>query len=455
MGDLLDSIEEDVCKAGKYQGGLCLNGLKAVITMDSSNPIVWDAYIYIEEGLIKDIGVGKGPSAEVKLEVKNKIAIPGMIDLHSHSSQVFLRGAFDEMCLMEWLNATETLYKRIGRELLEISSIISFLERIKGGITTVVDMEPYPEIIAKASDKVGLRAEISVLLADIPELPDQEVSSLEEEINKAKRTVEEFKKNKKIWVSLAPVGFPAVSNDLFKASAELAREKDLRLHTHVGESRINANLCRRRNGRSEIELLEDLGFLGPKTQLAHVIWVSDNDIETLSKYRTAVVHCPSSNLKLASGVTKVPEMMKMGVRVGLGLDGAASNSIQDMFQEMRIASTLHKGVRTDPKAVSAKDALEMATSQAANILGLEKKVGRISPGYWADITLIDISKPRYLPLENIKSHIVYSAQSSDVFGVIVDGEVLIWNGAHVNLDENSILKKSEELFSEFLHGVYP
>jgi len=451
----LDSHLEDGWKAGRGSGGLCLKGLKAVITMDPSNPIVWDAYIYVEEGLIKSLGVGSGPNAEVELDAKGKVAIPGMIDLHSHSTQAFLRGVFDEMCLMEWLNATETSYTRAGKELLEVSSTISFLERLKGGITTVVDMEPFPEIVAKASRRVGLRTELSILMADTPELPDQEVSSLEQELMKAKRAIQEFKGSQKLWVSLAPVGFPAVSNELFVRSAELAREKGLRLHTHVGESRINANLCKRRNGKSEIELLEDLGFLGPRTQLAHAIWISENDIETLAKYRTAVVHCPSSNLKLASGVTKVPEMMKMGVRVGLGLDGAASNSCQDMFQEMRIASTLHKGVRTDPKAVSAEEALDMATTQAANILGLDKRVGRISPGYWADITLIDVSKPRYLPFDEIKSHVVYSAQASDVFGVIVGGEVKIWNGRHTSLDESVVIKKAEELFSDFLHGVLP
>ena len=451
----MEFLQEDVWKAGKGSGGLCLNGLRAVITMDPSNPIVWDAYIYVEEGLIKSLGVGKGPNAEVELDARGKVAIPGMIDLHSHSTQAFLRGVFDEMCLMEWLNATEISYTRVGKELLEISSTVSFLERLKGGITTVVDMEPFPEIVASASKKVGLRTELSILMADTPELPDQEVSSLEQELIKAKRSIREFQGNQKLWVSLAPVGFPAVSNELFERSAELAREKGLRLHTHVGESRINANLCKRRNGKSEIELLEDLGFLSPRTQLAHVIWISETDIETLSKYRTAVVHCPSSNLKLASGVTRVPEMIKMGVRVGLGLDGAASNSSQDMFQEMRIASTLHKGVGMDPKAVSAEEALDMATTQAANILGLEERVGRISPGYWADLTLIDISKPRYLPLEAINSHIVYSAQASDVFGVLVDGEVLVWDRRHTSLDESAVLRKAGELFSEFLHGVVP
>ncbi len=449
----MDLLNGDWWKAGAGPGGLCLNGLKAIITMEPSNPIIWNGHICVEDGLIKSIGVGKGPRAEVEIETHGKVAIPGMIDLHSHSTQSFLRGVFDEICLMEWLNETDVSYSRAKRELLEISSTISFLERLKGGVTTVVDMEPFPEIIARASEKIGLRTEISVLMADTPELPSQEVSSLEQELKKAKSAIQKFQRNQKLWVSLAPVGFPAASNELFKRSAELAKEKGLRLHTHVAESRINANLCKRRNRRSEIELLEDLGFLGPKTQLAHAIWISETDIETLSKYRTAVVHCPSSNLKLAAGVSKVPEMIKMGVKVGLGLDGAASNSSQDMFQEMRIASTLHKGVKGNPKAVKAEEALNMTTVQAAKILRLEKTLGKISPGYWADFSLIDVSQPRYLPIEAIRSHIVYSAQASDVFGVIVGGEVLVWERTHTSFDETSLLKRAGELFSEFLNGV--
>lgn len=443
---------EDI-KAGCGSGGLCLRGLKAIITMDPSKPIINDGYIYVEEGEIKDVGEGKGPSAELEIDCHGLLAMPGMIDLHSHSTQAFLRGIFNEKCLMDWLNATKKAYSRTNKEILEISSKISMLERLKGGITFVVDMEPSPELVAKASISVGIRAEISVLMADVPELPDQEVMSLESELNKARGAIDEFHGKGRLRVSLAPVGFPAVSKELLERSGELARQRGLRLHTHVGESNVNANLCKRRYGVSEVELLEDSGFLGPRTQIVHAVWISRTDIETLSKYRTSVVHCPTSNLTLAAGIARIPQMIKMGVRVGLGLDGAASNPSQDMFQEMRLASILHKGFLQDPKVVSSEKSLRMATTEAANILGLEDKLGMISDGYWADIVLINISRAGYLPYEAITHHLVHSAQPSDVFGVTVGGELLIWNGVHKGLDEVNLLNEAKNMFSVFLQGI--
>lgn len=431
---------------------IIIKDLDLIITMDKLKRILRGQSIVISENKIVDIGpygqlYQRWKTDEI-IDGKGMIALPGLIDVHGHSTQAALRGFVEETPLMPWLTYMRYLSQKMDEELVEIGSTLAFMEKLKCGVTTSVDMENNVDVVARVASKLGCRVILAGILADTEEVPYsglRKTSSVEDEIKKADNWFAKYhgKDNGRIRVFYGPVGFPASSAELLKASAERAREMGTRIHTHVAEGWITNELCKKIHGLREVELLEKIGFLGPDTLLAHCVQLNKTDIHLISKYRASVAHCPSSNAKLGNGICPVVELLWHDVNIGLGCDGAASNNSQDIFVEMKIAALFQKGLHRNATILPAETVLEMATIRGAKAIGLENEIGSVEVGKKADIVLIDRKKPYLIPMKNIISHLVYNTKGDAVSTVIIDGKIIIENGRFKEFDEEYFLEKAE------------
>ncbi len=436
-----------------------LKDIDVIVPMDGRR-VFEDKSIVIEESRIADIGgfeelKRRWGSLDV-IDCRGKVALPGLIDLHGHSIQAFFRGSFDEQPLSSWLAETGRVYESMDDEMKRMGACLTFLEKIRFGVTTSLDMERDVSIVVEEAGKLGLRLIEASVMFDTEEVLYSglsKVSSIEEEIRRVKSLVKKFRGayNGRVEVIFGPVGFPASSPELLREAVAEARSMGIRLHTHVSESFVNVELSRKIYGLREVELLEKIGFLGPDTILAHAVYLSDYEIKALSKYRSSVVHCPSSNAKLGNGIARVAEMLWNNIPVGLGCDGAASNNSQDLFLEMKLASLLQKARLRNASILSPWKLLEMVTIGAARILGKDRYIGSIEVGKKADIILLDLRKTYFIPRRNIVSHLVYSARGSDVDMVIIDGKILYRDGIfNIPLDLEEFYKKVEEKYGEIV-----
>ncbi|MEM3713087.1 MAG: amidohydrolase [Thermoproteota archaeon] len=431
--------------------------------MDGSNRILRDVSIVILENKIVDIGpynqVARNWKIDRVINGRGMAALPGLIDVHGHSMQAALRGFVEDTPLMPWLTYMQDLSTKMNQELIEIGTTLTYIEKLKCGVTTSVDMESNIDVVAKVASRLGCRTILAGELADTSEVPYsglRRTSSVEEQIKKADNWFYRYhgKEEGRLLFFYSPVGFPASSPELLKTSAERAREVGTRIHTHVAESLINSKLCRKIYGLTEIELLEKIGLLGPDTLLAHCVQLDQTDIHIISKYRSSVAHCPSSNAKLGNGVCPLLELIWQDVNIGLGCDGAASNNSQDLFIEMKIAALLQKAMHKNSKILPAMTILEMVTKNGAKTIGLEHEIGSIEAGRKADIILIDLKKPYFIPKDNIISHLVYSAKGDAVSTVIIDGKIIIENHKFKEFDEAAFLEYAELKLSEFAENIH-
>ena len=440
---------------------LIIRDVDYVITMDPQRRVLRRYSIVIDDGRIADLGRfeevrARWPGADV-IDGRGKAAIPGLIDLHGHAIQGFLRGAFDELPLPSWLRLTGEAYELMDDEMKRLGARISLLEKLRFGVTTSLDMERDAELVMEEAAKIGVRLVEAVMLWDREELPHsglREISSPEEELKLARRCIRVAERYELVNAILGPVGFPASSPELMRECAEVARELGVKVHAHASESFVNVELAKKMYGISEVTLLEKIGFLGPDVILAHAVYLDDYEIACLAKYGVSVAHCPSSNAKLGNGIARVVEMLWQGVKVGIGCDGAASNNGQDLFVEMRVAALLQKARLRNAAVMPAQKLLEIVTVDAAEVLGKGREIGSIEVGKRADIVLLDLRMPNMMPAENVVSHIVYSATGADVDTVIVDGRVLVREGRlQVGVDLGELYARAEEKYHELVEEL--
>ena len=444
--------------------GLLIKDVDIILTMDRLGRVLRNASIMVEGGVITWIGEGKPRvDADEVIDGRGMVALPGLIDTHTHLSQTIQRGLADEIPLMKWMRIMTELSWKVSEELCYMGILLCLMEKLKNGITTTLAMvgeyERFDEmeLAAKAVEATGMRAVLAGVLVDYQELPTRRVpagsriSSPSEELRKAERWYRRFNGGfeGRIRVFLGPQGFPASSPELLREAACKARELGTRIHAHVAEAEVSQILCRRRYGKTEVEMLEDVGFLGEDSILAHCVQISDNDAKILAKYGSPIAHCPSSNLKLGNGIPPIHKVIKEGGTITLGVDGAASNNAQDLFYEMRLASLLQKGLCRDASILPAEKILEMATRDAAQALGIPD-IGSLKPGSRADIILVDRRAPYLLPHQRIISHLVYNARGSDVKTVIVDGRVIVRDGRFLPFNEHEFLERFEEMMTQYL-----
>ncbi|MDV3104660.1 amidohydrolase family protein [Thermococcus waiotapuensis] len=399
------------------------------------------ADVLIEENRITKVARNINGGADTVIDATGRVVSPGFVNLHTHSPMGLFRGLADDLPLMEWLE--KHIWPREAKltpEYVKVGAYLGALEMIKTGTTTFLDMYFHMDRVAEAILEAGLRGYLSYGMID---LGDPEKT--EKEINEALREMGEIEKlnSERVQFVFGPHAPYTCSIALLKEVRRLASENRKLITIHVSETMAEVGQIAERYGKSPVVLLDDIGFLGSDVIVAHGVWLGGRDIQILARHGVTVAHNPGSNMKLASGVMPLQKLLKAGVNVGLGTDGAASNNNLDMLEEMKLAALLHKVHNLDPTVADAKTVFRMATLNGARALGI--KAGMIKEGYLADIAVINFSQPHLRPINNVISHLVYSANGNDVETTIVDGRILMLDREVLTLDEERILDEAERI----------
>ncbi|WP_375103440.1 amidohydrolase [Paenibacillus sp. RS8] len=410
---------------------------------------VLSGYMTIEDDLITYIGKEE-PLMEEGVQVvdgSRLLFMPGLVNTHGHAAMSLLRGYGDDLALQVWLQEKMwPMEEKFTGEDVYWGTSLSVLEMLKGGTTTFLDMYDHMDRVAEVVELSGIR---SVLMRGVIGLCPEEVQNhkLAEAISFARNW--HGKADGRITTMISPHAPYTCPPDFFVKFVQAAHDLDLPMHTHMSETKREVEQNVVDYGLRPVAHLEKLGMFTRPSIVAHGVQLNDEEIEILARHNVGVSHNPGSNLKLASGVARVTDLLKAGVKVSLGTDGAASNNNLDMFEEMRLAALIHKGVSGDPTAVPAPEALSMATEYGAKSIFLND-VGRLAVGMKADFIAIDIDQPHLLPHTDLLSHAVYSASAKDVEHVWVNGKQVVKHGQCVTLDEEAIRRKAQESFEGLL-----
>ena len=369
----------------------------------------------IEKDIDKDIIVDE------KINAKNMLVMPGLINTHTHLAMSIFRGYKADKKLMDWLeNAIYPVEDKLKPEDIYWNSYLSCLEMIKSGTTTCNDMYFGMNKTVEAIRDTGLRAIVAWCIKD-----DSIKDKIEQTREYAK--IYNYDENSKIKISVSADAPHTCNPDTIKLCVDLAKELKTGLHIHLAETLDEETKIKSRYNKRSTEYLNDLEVFDVPVVLAHGIYVSDSDIEILKKIKGGISHNPISNCKLSSGICDVTKLRKNGINIGLGTDGIGSTTTMDMFEEMKLTAYLQKVNTLNPVVIKAYDVLKMATIEGAKVLGLENEIGSIEEGKKADIILIDINKPHLYPNNDIATNLVYSANGADVDTVIIDGIIKMKN----------------------------
>ena len=413
-----------------------------ILTMNSKDEILNGSAIAIKDGIILDIDakeiIQKKYEAKIIITGEQRIIMPGLINGHSHAAMTLLRGIADDKSLIDWLNnyIFPLEKKFVSKEFVRVGTELACWEMIRGGTTTFVDMYFYPDIIAEVATRCGMRALVSSTVSDnqTPNAKNAEDALINGEsfINRWK------KKNSLITPILGPHAIYSMKLEQLEQTRNLANNLNTPISIHLSESQFESEFSTQNYEMTSIEALESINFFEGTTIAAHVVWPSDKEIEILAQRNVGVVHNPTSNMKLSSGVAPISKMIEAGVLVGLGTDGAASNNDLDMWEEMRLASLLQKVTSMDPEVLPAIEVLRMATSNGAKIIGMENEIGTIAEGMKADIIQIAYDDVHHIPSYDIASHLVYVTDEQDVMNVIIDGKLVMHQREFLTLDTEQI-----------------
>ncbi|ADL57700.1 amidohydrolase family protein [Methanothermobacter sp. KEPCO-1] len=396
--------------------------------------------VLIEGNTIEEVSDALSPGdADTVIDGHGKLLIPGLVNTHTHLSMTLFRGMADDLPLDRWLNDhIWPAEAHLNGEYCHAGALLGCVEMIRSGTTAFNDMYFYMDDVARAVDEAGLRCVLSHGMIDLGD--DDKMRA---EIRESLRIIRECHgmADGRIKVALGPHSPYTCSEELLRETARLAAEHGVGIHIHVSETENEVREVSEAHGMSPVEYLDSTGVLGPGTVAAHCVWLKENEMEILSERGVKVSHNPSSNMKLASGISPVPELMGRGVNVSIGTDGAASNNNLDMFEEMKTASLLQKVSLHDPTALPAMDVFRMATVNGAKALGVNS--GLIEEGGLADIVVLNTRRPHLTPWRKPASHLVYSASGADVDTVICDGRILLLEGELKVLDEEYVMELAE------------
>ena len=425
----------------------CIISGKYVLTMNDGLTALRNGAIAIKDGQIVSVGpvaeIQRNFSAPKFLDCRNMVLLPGLINWVSHAAMVFFRGLADDLPLKEWLEqyiwpAEE---RWLSPEFVRDATALACMEMLRAGVTTYNDMYLFGDDAAEVARSLGMRA---VMGAGVIDLPTVVASTVDEYLEKGESFIRKWKGDNLIHTCVAPHSAFTCGTDTLNRSRQLANRLDVPVHIHLSETLWEVGEIVNKHGLRPVKYLDSIGFLDERTIAAHCVHVDDDEIEILAKRGVSVSHCIESNLKLASGIAPVPKMLKAGVNVSLGTDGAASNNDLNILSEMATAAKVHKAIANDPTVLDSKTALLMATKWGAKALGLGDRIGSLEKGKAADIIGIGLDKPHSCLINEIYSHLVYSAMASDVQMVMIDGQLLIDNGKQIGIDEESILRKAAE-----------
>ncbi|TMH86857.1 MAG: TRZ/ATZ family hydrolase [Betaproteobacteria bacterium] len=403
-----------------------------IVPVEPAGKVLEDHAVAIREGRIEAILPAREARARFRehepIDLPDRVLIPGLVNAHTHAAMTLMRGLADDLPLMRWLHEhvwpAET--QHVSREFVRDGTLLACAEMLRGGVTCFNDMYFFPEAALEAALAAGLRSAHGIIVI---EFPSAYASDPADYLREGLAIRDRYRDHELVSFCLAPHAPYTVSDATFRQVATLAAELDLPVHVHLHETVDEIERSVSEYGVRPIERLRRLGLLGPNLIAVHSVHVTAEEIQLLSRHGCSVVHCPSSNLKLASGFAPVAALLKAGINVALGTDGAASNNRLDLFQEMRSAALLAKAVSRDAEAMPAHAALRAATLAGAQALGIAATTGSIEPGKAADLVAVSMSAPELAPCYDPVSQLVYAAGREHVTHVFVNGQLLVLDGA--------------------------
>jgi len=420
-----------------------------IVTMDPEFTVYQDAAVAIDAGVIVAIGsaadIAASYPARETLAGEYRVVMPGLVNGHSHAAMTLLRGVADDLALMDWLNnyIFPAEVEFVDPEFVRIGTELACWEMIRGGTTTFVDMYYYPDTIAEVIERCGMRAMISATVIG-QQSPDAE--GADDSIDKGSDFIERWKgRNDRIIPIFGPHADYTLNVEQLEATRAAAMALGVPVSIHVSESPYEVQYSKDTYGTTSIKLLDSIGFFDVPTIAAHVVWPTEDEIPILVERKVGVIHNPTSNMKIASGIAPVAEMLAAGVRVGLGTDGAASNNDLDMWEEMRLAAFLQKVHEMNPEVLSAREVLGMATIGGATAIGLGETIGSLEVGKRGDLIQVAFDDVHHVPTYDVVSHLVYVTDEQDVASVVVDGKVLLRDGDFMTIDTARVAKEARAL----------
>ena len=428
-----------------------------VVTMDAAMTVIEDGAVVIDDGLILAVGaaadLADAYTAEKTLPGRDRIVMPGLVNGHSHAAMTLLRGVADDLALMDWLNnyIFPAEVEFVDAEFVRIGTELACWEMIRGGTTTFVDMYYYPDTIAGVVESCGMRALVSATVID-QRSPDAEDAA--DSIAKGNGFIERWQgRNSRITPIFGPHANYTLDAAQLQATREAAMAYGVPISIHMSESPFEVQYSKDTYGMTSIEMFESIGFFEGPTIAAHVVWPTDAEIPILAERKVGVIHNPTSNMKIASGISPVTDMLAAGVRVGLGTDGAASNNDLDMWEEMRLAAFLQKVEQMNPEVLSAETVLRMATSGGATAIGLGGTIGSLEAGKRADLIQVAFEDVHHVPTYDVVSHLVYVNDEQDVASVVVDGAVLMNERRMLTIDTDRVRREAAELAARIRNAL--
>lgn len=416
-----------------------------VIPVEPTHTVLTDHAIAVGNGRI--VAVEPVETARAKFNARERIVldghmvIPGLVNLHTHAAMSLLRGVADDLPLMEWL--TKHIWPAEGRnvsaQFVHEGTLLACAEMLRGGVTCFNDMYYFPEMSGRAAIESGMRAALGIILL---EFPTSYASDAQDYLRKGLAARDELKDQPSISFCMAPHAPYTVSDKSFEQIATLAEQLQLPVHVHVHETRGEIEESLKQHGVRPLQRLQRLGLLGPGLIAVHAVHLEDNEIAQLAAHGCSVAHCPTSNLKLASGFARVGRMLEAGINVGIGTDSAASNNRLDLMAELRLAALVAKSVHNDAETLPSYAALSMATISGARALGLENDIGSITPGKFADLTAVNLSAIELSPCYDPVSHLVYAAGREHVSDVWIGGQRMVSNGQLSQIDDKELKAKA-------------
>lgn len=391
-------------------------------------------------------------AAVLTQQLGSHVLIPGLVNFHSHAAMTLVRGLADDLKLMNWLSnhIWPAEAKHATAQFVYDGTLLACAEMLRGGITCFNDMYFFPEMTARAALDAGMRAALGIIVI---EFPTAYASDAQDYLSKGLAMRDELKHESTLSFCMAPHAPYTVSDKSFEQILTLSEQLQIPINTHLHETQDEIRESMVRFGVRPLARLEKLGLLGPNFIAVHAVHLEPAEIALLARLGCSVAHCPSSNLKLASGIAPVDKMLSSGINVGLGTDGAASNNRLDVFCEMRLAALLAKASSQNAETLPAHTALRMATLNAAQALGLEHKIGSIEPGKSADLCAVNLDSIELSPCYDPASHLIYAAGREHVSNVWVAGKQLVDSGRVLHMDENGIKRKAAEWKSRIADAI--
>jgi 5-methylthioadenosine/S-adenosylhomocysteine deaminase len=419
----------------------------SVVTMDAEFRVIEDGGVAIEGDTITAVGKRSDLEAKARgaktIDARGTLVMPGMINGHAHAAMSLFRGVAEDHSLNDWLQRYifPAEKRNVTEDFVFWGTRLGVLEMLRGGVTTYADMYYFEDVVARVTKEAGMRGVLGQTILDFP-APDH--ATPDAALAYTEKFIERWKGDPLITAAIAPHSIYTDSTETLKKAAALARRSGAPILMHIAEAPFETEISRAKHGGSPVSYLERIGLLGSDVVGAHCVWVDAADIAALVRRGVGAVHNPSSNMKLASGVMPVVDMLAAGVPVGLATDSAASNNNQDLFQEMNIAAKLQKVTRMDPRALPARQVVEMATIGGARALHMDKKIGSLEAGKQADVVVIGTGATHSTPMYNVYSQLVYALNAHDVLTVVIAGKVVMEVRVMMTMDKPAILAKAHE-----------